>query len=231
MPTVPDRAAWALSSAAVKLAAVILAVVLVLGVRRLFWGYPRSTHDYQRLRPREIALLRAATDAMFPARGAIPVSGADVDAPRYVDAWFDLLHPTKRFQIRLLLLFFEHATLFFWAPGAGGWRRFSALSLQQRIDVLRAWYASGWFVRRLVFTALRSVLGIAYLGHPATMRHLRVAPYAFESPVLDPDVLYPPIGQGPDAVRHTPDDRTPASDGTPIDLDGPVHPDYAESPL
>ena len=206
-------------------------VLLALGARRLLWGYPRSSHDYRSLKPREIALLRAATDAMFPGRGAIPVSGADVDAPRYVDAWFELLHPAKRFQIRLLLLFFEHATLFFWAPGARGWRRFSALSLQQRIEVLRAWYASGWFVRRLVFTALRSVLGITYLGHPATMRHLRVAPYAFDSPVLDPDLLYPPIGKGPDAIRYRPEDRTPPSAGVPIDLDGPVHPDYADSPL
>ena len=219
------------SSSVVELAAVVVAVLLVLGVRRLLLGYRRAGGDYQRLRPHEIALLQATMDAMFPARGAIPVSGAEVDAPRYVDTWFELLHPQKRFQIRLLLLFFEQATLFFWAPGPRGWRRFSALSLQQRIEVLRAWYSSRWFVRRLLFTALRSVLGIAYLGHPATMRYLRVAPYDFESPVLDADVLYPPIGLGPEAVPFAPEDRTAPSDGVPIDLDSPVHPDYAERPL
>ncbi len=37
------------------------------------------------------------------------------------------------------------------APGAGGWRRFSSLSLQQRIEVLRSWYSSRLFVRRLIF--------------------------------------------------------------------------------
>jgi hypothetical protein len=216
---------------AVELAAVAFVALLALGVRRVFFGYPTTRRSYRRLRPREIALLRAATDAMFPARGAIPVSGADVDAPAYVDAWFDLLHPMRRFQIRLLLVFFEHATLLFWAPGARGWRRFSALSLQQRIEVLRRWYSSRFFGRRLVFTALRSVLGIVYLGHPATMRFLKVAPYDFPSPVLDADVLYPPIGQGPDAIPYRPDDRTPPSSGEPIDLDGPVHPDYAERPL
>ena len=213
------------------LAAVVVTALLLLGVRRVLLGYPSASHEYSRLRPREIALLGTATDAMFPARGAVPVSGAEVDAPRYVDAWFELLHPKKRFQIRLLLLAFEQATLLFWAPGPRGWRRFSALSLQQRIEVLRAWHSSRWFVRRLAFTALRSGLGIAYLGHPATMRYLRVAPYDFESPVLDADVLYPPIGQGPEAVVYGPEDRTAPSDGVPIDLDSPVHPDYAERPL
>ena len=143
----------------------------------------------------------------------------------------NLLHPMRRSQIRLLLFFFEHATMFFWAPGAAGWRRFSALSLQQRIEVLRRWHSSHFFARRLVFTALRSVLGIVYLAHPGTMRHLRVAPYDFPSPVLDADVLYPPIGQGPDAIPYAAEDRTPPSQGVPIDLDSPVHPDYAEQPL
>ena len=217
--------------AAVKLAAAILGVLLGLGLRRLLGGYPTTSRSYRHLRRREIALLRATTDAMFPARGAVPVSGADVDAPGYVDAWFDVLHPLRRFQIRLLLLFFEQVTLFFWAPGPRGWRRFSALSLQQRIEVLRGWYSSHWFARRLVFTALRSVLGIAYLGDPATMRFLRVAPYDFASPVLDADVLYPPIGQGPDEIVYGPEDRGSPADGVPIDLDGPIHPDYAERPL
>ena len=213
---------------AVDLAVIALAVLLALGVRRFLLGYPPSSHPYRRLWRAEIALLRATIEAMFPARGAIPVSGSDVDAPQYIDTWFDALHATKRFQIRLLLCFFEHVTLIFWAPGAGGWRRFSSLSLKQRIEVLRAWYASELFARRIVFTALRSVLGMAYLGHPATMRFLRVAPYAFESPILDADVLYPPIGQGPEALLYGPDDRTPPSDGSPIDLDGPIHPDYSE---
>jgi hypothetical protein len=215
----------------VEIAAVVVVVMLALGGRRVLLGYPKPSRSYRRLRPREIALLRAATDAMFPARGAIPVSGADVDAPRYVDAWFDLLHPMRRLQIRLLLFFFEHVTLFFWAPGPRGWRRFSALSLQQRIEVLRQWYASRWFARRLVFTALRSVLGIVYLGHPATMRFLHVAPYDFPSPVVDADVLYPPIGRGPEEIPFDPEDRTPPADGVPLELDSPVHPDYAERPL
>jgi len=210
---------------------VSLVVCFALGARRFLLGYPPASESRRHLAPREVALLGAATDAMFPSGGAVPVAGSDVDTPGYVDVWFGLLHPGKRLQVRLLLVLFEHATLFFWAPGPRGWRRFSSLSLQQRIEALRGWYASRSFVRRTVFTALRSVLGIAYLGHPTTMRHLQVAPYVIASPVLDADLLYPPIGRSLDEIAYTAADRTPASDGTPIDLAGPVDPRYAERPL
>ena len=209
----------------------MLAALVALAVRRAHFGYPPLPPDYARIAPREAAFLRAAVDAAFPSRGAIPVAGSEVDAPRYVDRWFEVLHAGKRFQIRLLFAFFEHATLIFWAPGPRGWRRFSALSLAQRIEVLHGWYASRVFARRLVFTALRSVLGLAYLDHPATLRFLRVAPYDFPTPVLDVDLVYPPIGKGLDEVAHEPGDLTAPSDGTPLALDTPVHPDYLERPL
>lgn len=216
------------------LIAACLAVLLALAVRRFAVGYPEPSSRHRQLAPREVAFLRAATDAMFPANGAVPVSGSEIDAAGYVDGWFGVLHPAKRLQIRLLLVLFEHATLLLPAPGPRGRLRFSSLSLAQRVEVLRGWYASPSFVRRTVFTALRSVLGIAYLGHPATMRHLRVAPYAFDSPVVDADLLYPPIGESTAAIAHRPEERATPVEGPasePIALDGPPHPDYAERPL
>lgn len=211
---------------------VLLAALLIaFAVRRFAFGYPRPAHRYARLAPREIAFVRAAIDAMFPARGAIPVAGSDVDAPRYFDGLLDALHPGRRRLVRLLLCFFEQATVIWWAPSPRGWRRFSSLSLEQRIAVLEDWNDSRLFARRLVFTALRALLGMAYLGNPAVMRFLRVAPYDFPSPVLLPDLLYPPIGRDYDAIPYGPQDLTALSDGTPIPLDSPIHPDYAEEPL
>ena len=75
------------------------------------------------------------------------------------------------------------------------------------------------------------MLGMAYLDHPTTMRFLRVAPFDFPTPVRDVDLVYPPIGRGPDAIPYGEADLTPPSDGTPLDLDLPIHPDYAERPL
>jgi hypothetical protein len=45
--------------------------------------------------------------------------------------------------------------------------------------------------------------------------------------VCEPDLWFPPVGAGLEAIRLTRDDLTPPSDGTPLDPDGPVDPRYA----
>ncbi len=212
----------------------VVIALLASAAHRLWLGYPRPARAYERLAAREVHFLEAAADALFPSGGAMPISGREAELPRWVDDFLAVLPGGKRTQIRLLFLFFEQATLFFPAPGPlhkRGWRRFSALDAAQRSDVMRAWSRSSLYLRRLVFTALRAVLTMGYLGHPTTLRHLRLAPYRIESPITEADVLYPRIGQHPDDNPLTPSDITAPSDGVPIDLDGPLHPDYEEHPL
>ncbi len=67
---------------------------------------------------------------------------------------------------------------------------------------------------------------MGYLGHPVAMRSVRLAPYDFPSPVCEADLLYPRIGAHPDTISLRKADLC-VSDGTPLDVDGPVHPDYA----
>ncbi|MGH0036703.1 MAG: gluconate 2-dehydrogenase subunit 3 family protein [Myxococcota bacterium] len=210
---------------------VLLLAALAYAVWRLFLGYPRRERTFDHLRPGEVAFLDAAADAMFPAGGALDLSGRDVDLPGYVDRYFATLNGSKRLQIRLLLTLVEQATIFFPAPAPRGRRRFSALSASQRETVLRDWSNSRLFLRRLVFTALRAVLTMGYLGHPSALRQLRLAPYDIQPAIVEADLLYPPIGRHPDSITLTRDDLTGPSDGTPLDLDGPLHPDYAEKPL
>jgi hypothetical protein len=213
----------------ILLAAIGLAIGLAL--RRLFAGYPRPVEPLTLLASREANFLVAAAEATFPAGGAIPLSGRDAGLPRYVDRWLKALPGRQRLLIRALFLLLEHATLLFAAPGRGGLRRFSSLSLDQRDSVLRGWAESRLFARRLVFMSLRAILTMGYLGHPTAMRYLRLAPYAFESPILQADLLYPPIGESRDSNPVSADDLTQPSDGTPLDLSGPLHPDYRERPL
>lgn len=210
--------------------AALVLILIVYAVRRLAFGYGEPRGEYRRLRRHEAAFLDGAAEAMFPEGGAIPLSGLEADLPRYVDRYFDALPDGKRFQIRLLLLFFEQATVFFPAPGRLGFRRFSALRVEQRLAVLEGWSDSSWFLRRLIFTALRAVLTMGYLGDPVALRHLRLAPYDIQSPVAEADLIYPAIGAHPDTIVLTRDDLS-TSDGTPIDLTGPLHPDFAERPL
>jgi hypothetical protein len=120
----------------------------------------------------------------------------------------------------------EQATLFFPAPGPGGFRRFSSLRGEQREAVLRGWLESRFFLRQLVFGARRALLTMAYLEHPAVARHLGLAHYDLESPICEADRLYPPIGKRPEENPFANAELSAPSSGVPIDLDGPLHPHY-----
>jgi hypothetical protein len=208
------------------LAGIAVAGLLGWAVWRLGFGYPRPRVRYALLAAREAAFLDAAAEATFPAGGAIPLSGHEADLPGYVDPFLASLPRHLRLQVRAMFALFEQSTLFFPAPGPGGRRRFSALSQEQQVAALEGWSQSRFFLRRLAFTALRAVLTMGYLGHPVAMRSVRLAPYAFPSPVCEADLLYPRIGAHPRSIRFRPEDCF-ASDGTPLPLDGPIHPDYA----
>lgn len=199
---------------------------LALGWMRFGAGYPPPRHRLARLAPRDAAFVESAAEAMFPSGGAIPLSGIDADLPGFVDRYLDVLHPGKRTLIRLLLLLFEQATLVFPAPGTGGFRRFSRLTPAQREAVLEAWSSSDIFLRRIVFSALRAVLTMGYLGHPVVLRHLHLAPFEFETPVVEADLLYPRIGASPASIVFSAADLTQPSDGSPLPIDGPIHPSY-----
>jgi hypothetical protein len=211
----------------VLLWACILVAALLILLRRVFIGYPADARRFQVLTAREARFLDATAEVMFPADGAIPVSGLEADLPAYTDRFLASIPASFRSQIRALFMLVEQATLFFPAPGRGGFRRFSSLDADQRIAVLLGWTESRIFLRQLLFTALRAVLTMGYLGNREVMRYLRVAPYQIESPICMADLLYPPIGKHPDENPLGPDDLTPPSDGVPIALDGPLHPDYA----
>ena len=79
--------------------------------------------------------------------------------------------------------------------------------------------------------SLRAILTMGYLGNPTAMRHLSLAPYAFESPIAQADVLYPAIGETRQSNTLSASDITSPSDGTPLDPAGPVHAEYAEKLL
>jgi len=192
---------------------------------RFVGGYP-AVPGFERLAPREVALLRAVGDAMYPAGGVPRASGTDARIAEYVDEYLGLVPAQMGVLMRLLFFLIEQATVFFPAPGAGGRRRFSALTPDQRAAVLDGWRSSGLPARRLVFTSLRAVLTNCYVSDASVLRELDLAPYDLETPVLEADLIYPPIGGSPVEIVHGRSDLTAPSDGTPIALDGLLHPAY-----
>ncbi len=205
-----------------------LGVALAAAGARLLAGYPRPASRYRRLTAPEAAIVAALADAAFPPGGAIEPSGCEAGVPGYVDRWLDALPSRNRLLIRLLLFLIEHATLLFPGPGLDGWRRFTALRPEQRVAALRGWARSRMHPRRVVFTSLRAILTMAYLGSPTVLRRVGLAPLAIPTPIGDADLLYPRVGASRASIPFGPDDRTSPSDGTPLDPRGPVHPDYAE---
>jgi hypothetical protein len=175
-----------------------VAIVALLAARRVWWGYPVPAAPARALARRELALLTAAADGVFPPGGAIEASGL-----------------------------MEHATLIFPAPGRGGFRRFSSLKADQREAVLRGWAESSLPPRRLVFHSLRAVLGMSYLSDPAVLRELGLAPRDVEPGYCEADLLFPPIGHGPDAIRIEPEDLRDVEAPATLACDAALDPRYA----
>ena len=210
------------------LAWILLGIAVGYGLMRVCAGYPRPERSYAVLVPREVALLRAAGNATFPAGGELSPSGDEVDLAGYTDHWLTLVTPRMRLLMRLLFFLIEHGTLFFPAPRPRGWRRFSSLSTEQQAAALEGWRTSRLYPRRVAFMSLRAIFSMGYLAHPRVLRQLRQAPLAFETPVCEADLLFPPVGRGLGAIRYSSADLTPPSDGTPLSLEGALHPRYAE---
>jgi hypothetical protein len=206
-----------------------LIALAVWATARTFLGYPPRDPALSQLAPREAAFVTAAADAAFPAGGAIPPSGSEAGIPRHLDRYLGLLGGRNRVLIRLLLAFFEHATLLFPAPGASGFRRFSALSPAQRVAVLDAWSRSPLRARRLVFTSLRTILTMGYFDSPAVLRATGLAPLAIETPVVAADLLFPRIGQARASIRLGPEDLARPVPRAPLDPHGPLDPAYVEA--
>lgn len=195
---------------------------------RFFVGYGARDAAYAQLSAREQAFLRAASDAVFPSGGPIPYSGSAAGALGHVDRFLGDISPRTRVLIRLLFFLIEHATIFFPAPGQTGIRRFTALSLEQQQAVLDGWGRSRSAARRTIFQSLRAILTMAYFGSPAVLRAIRLAPLAIETPVVDADLLFPPIGQPRSAIRFGVADRNRVWPRAPLDPNGPLDPAFVE---
>ena len=199
----------------------MILMVLLMGVGvavflRVVAGYPVTTAPFAVLARREAAFLDAAGETFFPQDDSMPLSGGQADLPGYADRYLAALPARQRTLVRALFALFEHGTLVFPAKGRGGFRRFSSLSPGQRLEAMRGWETSGFYLRRMTFTALKAVLILGYVGHPRSLDALGLAPWRIESPKVEADFLYPPIGQGRDRLPERPQGGVPPVPGPPL---------------
>jgi len=204
----------------------ILSAASVLAVashRRFVGGYPAPPPGLAVLHRGEAAFIQAAAEVLFPDGASLPVAGADAQLPLYVDRHLSALPAAQRLQIRALLLLFEHLSLVWPAREPGGHGRFSSLPTTARLGVLERVADHRDFRVRLLFTALRAIVALGYLSHPANLSALSLAPFEIQPAVSDAELLFARIGALPMSIRYEETDRTDPAALGPLDLRGPRH--------
>ncbi len=144
---------------------VLFAGLAVLFLFLLFQGGRRVSSPapgFAVLSTGEVRFLDAVSETVFPAEGAVPVSGPEAGVTAYMDRYLDALPARFRRLIRLLFLLFEVAPVFFAATPC----RFSSLSGERRKKYLEGWESSRLYARRMSAQGLKTLLCIAYMAHP-----------------------------------------------------------------
>ena len=113
----------------------------------------------------EDALVLALCDALFPPIGGLPTA-AEVDAPARVRAYLDALPARTRWEARGALRLVEGRTL------ATHGAPFSALTREDREQVLIAMAGSALLPERLLAQAVKQLCAMGYWQAPETWAHL-----------------------------------------------------------
>ncbi len=143
----------------------LLLSLLLLAVYGFLLGYPPPRFTGRMLSKKEQAILTACAEAVFPERGAMPLTGVEAGIVEFMDQHMVDLPRDKRLLIRLLFLFIEHSPWIFFGR-RGPWQRFSSLSIEKRQAFLAEMATSRLYFRRLSFLSLRALMCMAYLAHP-----------------------------------------------------------------
>lgn len=202
-------------------------VGLVFLVRRVITSYPPAPAGLAVLHRGEAAFVDAVAEVLFPTTAGLGHSGPEVQLPHYIDRHLAALPSAQRWQIRALFAAIEHGTLLLPGDEPGGRARFSSLGAASRVAILERLAHHERSGLRLAFTALRSVFVLGYLGHPANLQALGLAPFEIEPAVSDAELLFPRIGALPSSIRFDEADRTDPTRLGPLDPNGPRHRAYA----
>ena len=149
---------------------VIVGVLGAWAFSEVFRGYPAAPAGLKMLGKKNYAVICAIGEALFPKGGDIPPDYMEAKVPQFIDEYL-LAVPTLTRRLMLALFFLmEHATYIF----AFTTRRLSSLPLEKRIKYFEGWELSRFYPRRMAFTSLRAIYGMAYLGNPEVEKAIGV---------------------------------------------------------
>lgn len=117
---------------------------------------------------RVVAGISATAEACFPPND---VGAPDWQATRLVERtveYIQMLPPNKQRELKALFLFWELSPLLLMF----GFRRLSKHRPEKRLAYVSKWRSSSIFLRVLLADALKAVLTMGYLSHPAALAYI-----------------------------------------------------------
>jgi hypothetical protein len=188
---------------------IVVATLLVVGVRRVVAGHPPRPPGLRTFAAREVATLEAIGEVFYPPGHGVSPSGADAGVTRYLDRY---LAAGRARQRRLVV----------WSAGLSAFRRLSSLDPAAREAYLEGWETSRWFLRRLCFTSIRALFTMGYFSDATVLRELGLAPREISPRIVEADLLYPRIGASRGSIALGAGDLTPERELPPLGNSGPL---------
>lgn len=123
------------------------------------------------LTAREAKVVEAIGLTLFPSGGAIPLDAKEAGIVDYVDDLLFHIPMQERLLIRAMFALFELGPVLIPHPRPGP---FTRLKPEHRATHLLGWENSRFFARRTAYSALRSVMMMAYGGNAEVERAMGV---------------------------------------------------------
>jgi hypothetical protein len=107
----------------------------------------------------EETITRALIEALLPSGGEMPAANPAIILPR-LDAWLSKTDPEGRFLFRAMLHVIEDQSILLRL------KRFSKLSLEERMEEVRAWERTPIYPKRMAFSTVKLFIGLQYFEQP-----------------------------------------------------------------
>lgn len=123
-------------------------------------GHPSGDPDGNVLTDRELRIIRAIGQTMFPRDGVLGIDGEDAHVTAWVDDYMGRMTPLGRAQVRALVTAFDVG----YAAWSGRPRDVFAAALPaDRAAYLDSWERSATYTQRMLYEALRAMFTFAYV--------------------------------------------------------------------
>jgi len=117
---------------------------------------------------KQYEVVRALGEVLYPEGGAIPYSAHEVGVPEFMDDYVADLDKAKQGLIKKLLFLLEWGPILFLRKA----RRFTRLSLNERVDFLTWMEKSRFYFIRICLVSIRTLIGMGYMADARVLKSI-----------------------------------------------------------